>query len=385
MPSNKVVFSRAANEAALAQGRQARERALSAEETFGTMEQLLGTEEQIAGFGEDARLLPYLATYELDEALARALGGKQPGGGGQEPRFGKGVSLDTLRSTQAQANDLMAQAAEAARGGDFETAEGLRQQAGELIGSVGSLKGVEGAVESVFSLQGDPEALARANLTGPSAETLGELVASGRALAAGPGTEEYERIRGSLVEGPQRALAVQARETEASIRDLGASRGAGRSLVQEESLLSRSREAFGRASADILADTNRFLEEWSKTWARDIVGFARDWIQGAPGVRTEFLSRLDAISQIQTQLFNQISQREEAKHQAHRARKQQEDMMYRGALLDLGFMLLGTGLGWLTGTEAPEPTITSAETQDAGEFESELGRITSGGLFESGF
>ena len=155
-----------ASSAAQAKQTRAAEGRASRERQLGTMEQLLGTDEQIeGGLGVDASIVPYTDRFQWDEGTLHSLmvGAK----GGYD-------NWNALHSNLASSNQMMEQAEEAARSGDFEKAAELRAAAEAGLTNVSGVQRGD-LFKSAIKTVRNEDAHAKAALSNPMAQTVGSI------------------------------------------------------------------------------------------------------------------------------------------------------------------------------------------------------------------
>lgn len=312
---------------------RAMERRQAAEDRRYFLEQGLGTAAQREGeLGVDPNVSPFTQRFQLDRAAARSLAGHEKGYG----------IFESLAHNEKAANRLMEQAEEAARSGDLEKASALKSQAEEKLvdprtrGSFGGpgmgwypLTNPE-QVRSVFSVEENAAARAAGQLGSPLAQSMGEMVHQGREFLDRD-SETSREFRASLrdpaleaIEGErklgERGLASERRGALRQQRDVGLSRGAGRRATAEVALGRRTAERFGTARADlnlksgiakakVIADTNRFFEEYSREFASNSIAMADAWLDNRSGVREQFHNSMDRLAAASAEISQNNAQR----------------------------------------------------------------------------
>lgn len=352
---------------ALSRSDQARQARQQREEILRQQESLLGTEAQREGFdGEySSEVTPYTGRYSLDDPLLSTITAGRWGykgllGGTLDQAFGTtrdfGSYNEYAGSVVQEANSLMEQAQSAAQSGDFTQAQALREQAQGMIDT--GLRGLGGLSASAVTFAENEEYAARAQLSSPMAQTVGEVVFQGREFLD-PESDTSQRFRRSLTEEAERAITTETRQAARSMRDLSLGRGAARSAMAERAFAERTAEDAARARADVYSQASQFFETYSRDFAINSVGFAQAYLQNQAGIRDSFVS---SITSLQTQassfatglaqLHAQFAAEDAA---ADAARKDYQ----RQALMAVGSIVLGAITGGIAGFLLPG--ITAAE------------------------
>lgn len=339
------------------------------EALLGQMEQRLGTQEQIAGYGTDSRVGEYTRRYSIEGGVESAIIG-----GHKKSQLRKaGFSRERFADVLSSANDLMDQAEAAARAGDFEKADRLREKASTVtnIGSTGTgMKGARGVdISGLFNLGAAAgDSAAEGALSGPLAQMVGAQVADARALMD-PNSPESQRFRESLTGGAleaisagedisMRQLAQQRREGERTQRDLGLARGAGRHANAERAFSQAASERFGTSAANIrqsaaaqraqvLGEASRTFEDFRRKWSQGTAAFAQDFLQNKAGIREQFQSAVDSMKSAGSQLALQHAQRHDALYRFEtqradqRAKEKRENIT---KIAKMGAAVVGTAL-----------------------------------------
>jgi len=341
---------------------QAEARRAGAEQTLQAGERLLGTGAQVSGdlfegTGVSAAEAPYVGRYVLDEGAALQSLSKR--------------RLPELQAGMKDANDLLDRAQELARVGNTQGAEELRAQAeGALLAKLGGGAGAYGSLaKNLFSLQGNPELEARAQLSSPTARTVGGMVQTGQALTD-PMSDESQRILAAIqgapvaaleqggasakeaidlgLESSLRSLNSGARGIQRQVRDLGASRGGAARPFQEMALSGRMMEQIEGARAQaytnaaqskaeieanistqkaaVLAESGKWFESFRQQYATNATALAQSFLQNQGGIREQFQGALDNLAALGAQLGTKMNDTElaitEMSHQEEMMKQQ---------------------------------------------------------------
>lgn len=278
--------------------RQAESGYQTAEQTRSLLESYLGQEGQVSGTGQfgaydDPTLNPYTQRYALDQQYAQEtiqnLRGlrhnRDPFTSGYD-QFRGGISAtDYWKGFETQANDLMQQAEDAARAGNFEEADRLKKQAQDLIGGLGP------RAQRGYNLTTDARTAALQKAGSAQGRIVGGLLKTARGFMD-PESAESQGFRRNLTEGAERSIAAESRAAQRQIRDLGMVRGAGRSATAQQAIASRSAEEFAAERAQVHTQANEFFQTFRLSFAKDAVQTAQDWVNNASGVRDAYNDRI---------------------------------------------------------------------------------------------
>lgn len=326
--------------------REAEEQRRRQNETRRYLAAYLGTDEQVAGSGRfadvDPRVFDYTARYDIDAGLGGALvGGDFLQGKDSDPTFedagdsivhGSGTADDKRRAdksqlrpfgifsdAQNQANSLLQQAEDAARAGDFATADALKAQAERTLDDfVNAQGGIHaGEFREIFNLFEDPEARAAATAVNPQGRIVGSLIKNARELLDTE-SSTYKKFITDLTQGQigeveaqrvtgQRAIALGLQSNQAEIRRTQNVRGAGRSAGLEAARYERAQDRASAKSADIetlvgaekgriFGEASAFLEQYRRSFAQDVTRFAQGFIEGAPDVIENFAGAVERLN-----------------------------------------------------------------------------------------
>ena len=403
--------NRARREARVAQAgsgaplRQRQIEAQSAEDALSRAEALLGSDHQEFGVAKDPRLVPYTYRYNLDDRLANVL---------QASDHSMGVFKDMgqITAVRDQANELMAQAEQAARLGDYARAEQLRAEA---EGAIPSQSGLGGMIPDMFQLlptAGSEQLRAEELAFSPSGQIVGEQLRRARDLQQrGEGYDEfYETLtRDSLdvLEAERtmttRDLASSYRSDVARMGEMAAGRGAARDSAAEGARAAQLGSIYAREKANVHLqvateaskvsfEARRFLEQYTDELSGNAVQIMRFFTQTSPQFREEHQQRLDHLAGSIVNMniqFAEWAQRradmlEYERIEAKKAQTQQWislGIAAGAALLTFGVGAIG-GLAGAGATTVATTTATGAGTLTATTTASAsaLGAAISGGL-----
>lgn len=272
-------------------------RRIRSEEQLQIQQQLLGSQDQLSGTlgGVSAEVLPYLSRYQFD-----------PGAAGLRFRGGKTLGQGFLQQRTDAANAILQQAEDAARAGDYDLANDLREQArvSLTVGAdakrgqwrkspFGDLSGLEG-LEGIWDLVEDPRQAAMSALQNEQALIVGKQLQESRAFQDWDSQESMdERMR--LREPGERAIRAGEREALRMGRNERLMSGVGQSAFGARLRDERTREQFATQSAQLEADVAMQFNNYRRQYATNAVAFARSYIQGQGGIREEFQSSLDGL------------------------------------------------------------------------------------------
>ena len=352
------------------------------ERNLGSLQSVIGSERQLGLSEADAAVLDYTQRYSVAEGgldntfgfkpHLGALAGSRPGANpyvGRAASAGGGI-LGYTRATVEDANAMLDQAEEAARSGDFETAQELKGQANELI-ERNRLSGVAGANYSdAITLDYQPGTSTDSLAASPQGQLVGQQVRQARGYLDRD-SEETRAFRESLTGGPlatieadrvkaERTIVAQHRENVRAIRDLGAARGAGRSRMEEASLEARTGEAAALNIANVRLDASaratevqfeasKFYETYKDQYAKEVTILADEWMKGQPGIRDEYQNRNLALAQSAADVNVAIAGQKTQAWLQLQAEDQAEDAQWRQNITSIaaaaGGIVLGGGLG----------------------------------------
>jgi hypothetical protein len=294
-----------------------------------SLENILGSEGQEDIQNVDAADLPFTQRYSLDREYLTKSTQFSPYGGGTVA-YSEGI--------RDQANDLMQQAADAARAGDYDLAEQLKDKAGNLVGTQSHI------IQPGFNLGNLPVDAARIRAGSPSGQIVGELLRQSRAMLD-PESKESMEFKRQYTEPAQRGISAERREAERGLRDLGLMRGAGRSAFAEAQVGRRIGEEFAGRRADVENQASQFFQTFSKQFATDAVTGARAWVEGTAGIRDAFHNAQDLLAIESAKYFAQAAERQwttsEKRHDEAKARAAQ----YQKLAIVAGGVVLGALTG----------------------------------------
>ena len=315
----------------------AQQRRAQNERQLGIEESLLGTDAQVAGQlgGESAELVPFLSRYTFDQnAAALKVSG----------RSNRKLGLDFLQGRTDAANALLQQAEDAARAGDFATAEKLKAQAqsglmqpDKAFGQLGDI----GGLDQIFSLVEDPAAIARSRLSNPQALIVGKQLNEARAFQDFNSQQSIDERR-RMSEGGERALAAQERTASRQGRNAALGSGTaqsayGRSLMQE-----RTARDFGQDRAQLFAGVAQSFQEMARAYGKNAVGFAQAFLQNQSGIREQFQANMDQLkANFATNAMNAASLNQDMaqfqfmRGDAEKARTDARRAYYRDAMMGI--------------------------------------------------
>lgn len=324
----------------------AEQRRTQTERQLGIEESLLGTDAQVSGQlgGVSQEMLPYMGRFQFDQAAA-----------GLKNNAWKNKTLGETANFQGRvdsANALMQQAQDAASSGDFTLAEQLRNQAQSGLTAdtqqFGELAGID--MSSVFSLVEDPAVAARARLGGPQAQIVGKQLQEARQFQDF-NSEASINERHLMSEAGERAIAAGSRDAARQNRMGAMSAGAGQSAYGRQLADQRSGREFGAQKAQLFAGVAQGFQQMQRAYAKDSVGFAREWLQGNSGVRESFQGALDQLKtnfsniSLQVAQMNQdMTQFQGQRKDAEKARSDARSAYYRDVLMKLGGAVAGSAL-----------------------------------------
>jgi hypothetical protein len=316
------------------------------ERQLGVEESLLGTDDQVAGNlgGVSQEMLPFMGRFQFDQTAA-----------GLKNNAWKNKTLGETAGFQGRvdsANALMQQAQDAAAAGDFTLAEQLKQQAQTGLTAnteqFGELAGID--MSSVFSLVEDPAVAARARLGGPQAQIVGKQLQEARQF------QDFDSVasineRRLLSESGERSIAAGSRDAARQNRMGAMSAGASQSAYGRQLGDQRSSREFGAQRAQLFAGVAEGFQQMQRAYAKDTVGFAREWLQGNSGVRESFQGALDQLKttfsniSLQVASMNQdMAQFQFQRKDAEKARSDARSQYYRDLAVGLGTAMLGAGM-----------------------------------------
>jgi len=346
---------------------QARERREDAELVLAEGERLLGTDAQIAGELEGADLAPYTGRYEFTPGFRNLLAIPS----GRKSIIGTKFEADQIATAEAglnKVNDLMAQAEEAARAGDFEGAEKFRQQAEAFANEKGiSILGGQGRdnLANIITFAPNIQDQAAANLSNPMAQTVGKLVKQGGEFLD-PDSETSKRFKESLTEGAieqidfgersaLRGVVQERRQAERQFRDIGLSRGAGRSPYSERAVSARLGERFAVTQADIreqaaaeragvISEANQVFEQFSREFARNSAAFGQAFLQNQAGIREQFQGAMDQLTAASIGALDQFISASQRSSELNRALGEQQREIKQAQNSAIGSLAIGGAL-----------------------------------------
>jgi len=344
---------------------QARDRREDAELILAEQERLLGTDAQIAGELEGADLAPYTGRYEFTPGFRSLLAVPS----GRKSIIGTKFEADQVAMAEAglnKVNDLMAQAEEAARAGDFEGAEKFRQQAETTVNEQSILfAGGRGNLESIITFAPNIQDQAAAGLSSPMAQTVGELVKQGGEFLD-PDSETSKRFKESLTEGAieqidfgersaLRGVVQERRQAERQFRDIGLSRGAGRSPYSERAVSARLGERFAVTQADIreqaaaeragvISEANQVFEQFSREFARNSAAFGQAFLQNQAGIREQFQGAMDQLTAASIGALDQFISASQRSSELNRALGEQQREIKQAQNSAIGSLAIGGAL-----------------------------------------
>lgn len=307
--------NRARREARVAQAgsgaplRQREFEAQSAENALSRAEALLGSDHQAFGVAKDPRLTPYTYRYDLDQRLANVY---------QAADHSMGVfrSMGDITATRDRANDLMAQAEQAARLGDYDRAEQLRSEAQSAIPSQYGLAGMIPDMFQLLPTAASEQLRAEELAFSPGGQIVGEQLRRVRDLQQrGEGYDEFLETltRDSLdvLDAERtmanRQLASSYRSDVARMGESAAGRGAARSSAAEAAMAGRLGSVYAMEKANIHLqvateaskvsyEARRFLEQYTDELSGNSIQLMRFFTQTSPQFREEHQQRLDQIA-----------------------------------------------------------------------------------------
>lgn len=275
------------------------ERVLALEEGY------LGTEAQASGTlgGVDAAVLPYTSRYEFDPAAA----GLQISGWNGKTL---GDKVDLAGKTTF-ANDLMQQAEDAARAGDFARAEELRAQASTSLTDIDpklipALRDLD--LSTVWQLVEDPEMAARSRLSSPLAQGIGQQVREANEFQDWD-SEASKRQRQLMSEGGERSIAAQQRDslrTSRNARMLGGSAGTSANAVR--AFDERTAQGFSQQRAQLHAGVAQAFQDFSRQYLKDTAAFAQAYLQNESGIRETYQASLDKLAMFTAEMYTNFAQ-----------------------------------------------------------------------------
>lgn len=274
-----------------------------AEEQYTLQQQLVGSDQQFEGIPEGltAEVAPYTRRYTFDPAAGNL-------------RFynesQRTLGQQFLQKRTDNANAILQRAEDAARAGNFQEADQLREEARLSLtkndvtmpglrrgirgrGPFGDLGDIEG-LESIWDLEGDPRIEAFAALQSPTAQIVGNQLREARAFQDW-NSEESVRERQLLREPGERAIRSQEREALRGSRMERLRSGVGQRSFASQQINERTREGFSAQLAQLESDVSSSFNEYRRQYASNAVAFAQNWAANTGGVRQEFQNNLDAI------------------------------------------------------------------------------------------
>lgn len=303
---------------------QAQTTASEQQRRFGEM--YLGSEGQAAGADAyDPSVIPFTQRYSFDEATISSLGGSQWGpdnimqrglwddGQGyfaahQAGEAGAGVQ-GYAQYTQERANTMLDDAQKAAEAGDMEKANALKAEAQALVsGSTPARTGPESAsFTGAFYLKDNPDYVAKAQLSGPMAQTAGTIVKEGREILD-RNSETSKAFRSSLTRGANLKLAAGMRGTQRAMRQMGAAGGGaynpGQAAAQGASLV----RDMSAQLAQVEAAAGQAYEQYRTQAAQNSVDFGMSFLDRQAGVRDEFNTMNNQLLMHQSDIMMQAAQ-----------------------------------------------------------------------------
>lgn len=390
MGSSDKFRSMASQATAQANVREREQEREQAQTTVADILQHLGTPEQRAGqlVNVPADALKFYGQFTLDEAVTSGF-----------LKHGKSKDIpDILKGNLGIANRILGEAKDAYEAGDFELAESLYQDAlNARLDPRGRQKGWRpfadtSPIEAAFGFS-TPTSLESASLLStPSARTVGELVHQGEEFLD-PESETSQRFKEALTEGgldaidaseqaalaqitaaeevARRNLAAERRGAGRLIDDIGASQGAARNLTAEAHVAARTAERFGAERANIaleagaaraeavgeagvargelIAASDRYFEEFSRSFAANTVAFAQAWAEGQPGVNEQFQNAMDNLTTAAATFANEAATRFADFYKFDEALDAQQDENMMGLITSAVGLVLGAGTSLLTG------------------------------------
>jgi len=317
---------------------------------------MLGTDEQLAGYGQDSRLAEYTQRYEMDEqGMSSYLNSHS-----KISRQSVSIRDDYGKSITA-ANDLLTQAEAAAKAGDWEQAQALRNQA------EGSFTGKYGAA---FKLGGmSTEAAAKGILSGPQAQIVGGQIKQAREFGDwnSAGSTQW---RQQMAEGAERSIAAEAGSARRQARDIGLQSGAGRMAGTQMALQNEVARQASTQRAQVHTQVNQAFLEYRDAFQQDAVAFATDWLNEQSGIRTGFQNAMANMAQMNAEMYSKGADmatgfsNQAANEQASKSASR--GALYgnlatlaggaAGALLGPAGAMLGSKIGGMVGGGAPAPT-----------------------------
>lgn len=264
----------------------------------GTLKELVIDSDQYAALETARQALKGINKTEDPEGWTAAkeelLSAKEAYGVEKQRLKGLGVR-GYMTDIQGQANDLLAQAEELARGGDSEGADALRKEAQDLIDQM-AVRGLKGGfMQTALTLSGlDSEELITRELASPMGQTAGQIVKEGSEILDRD-SETSRAYRDSLTQGAERAISAQARGLARNQRDMSLGAGGARQLGAERSFSQRAAETIAGKRAAVHTAAAASYENYRMQLSQDSVAFGRAWMDGASGVRDSFNASMNAL------------------------------------------------------------------------------------------
>lgn len=327
-------------------GRQldlASQRRAQSERQLGIEESLLGTDAQLNGQlgGVSAELAPFLSRYTFDSnAGSLKISGSS----------NKMLTPGFLQNRTDAANALLQQAEDAARSGDFATAEQLKAQAQTGLTSGKEFKQLGGVagIEQIFQMVEDPAAMARSRLGNPQALIAGKQLQEARAFQDF-NSEASVNERRLMSEAGERSLAAQQRTASRQGRNAALSGGAAQSAYGRNLSEERTSRSFGQDRAQLFAGVADSFQKMARAYGQNAVGFAQAFLQNQAGVREQFQSSLDQLkASFATSAVNAANQHQDMaqfqfmRGDAEKARSDARTAYYRDAMMGIVSMISST-------------------------------------------
>jgi hypothetical protein len=227
----------------------------------------------------------------------------------------------------SEVNALYQQAYDAAKAGDFTTADQLQAQAAQLTSQynlnenfdasgVGGGPGLKFSTGAKFAKLFDEQGQTEQALGTPEAMLVGGVVNNARQMMD-PNSAESMRFKDSLTSG---AVAAVDASRDAALRELGSAErtgtrerrdmmlksGAAGQTAKMAAIGARSAERFATskatleggaaaAKAQIYSDASKTYETFKYGLAHDAQSMAQAWVSGASGMRDDFRKLQDSL------------------------------------------------------------------------------------------
>lgn len=346
----------------------------TAEATRGGMERFLGSDEQLSGeLFQGLEYAPFRERFAINEGIlgaATTRGAKGQRGISYFDNLSKAEKRNILGDSGAegvqsyfrgqvdQANALLDQAEEAARGGDFTQAEELKRQANAMIEGTRMPAGFSG---ELFTRTGGLTAEERAaqSLQGPQAQIVGKMVREAEDFLdpASAATLRFKEdvTRGALDATARGAVNAQ-RSQQRAARDFAAQQGGGARAIASQILQQRATATVeGEAAfqkAQIVAKTDQFFASFSREFAANAVATAQAFINNSAGVRDQFTQALAQMQNLAANFAATIAQQGQAAYDSYRQINLQERAMEKSGKISPS-QIMGSVLGFSAALLAP--------------------------------